>query len=173
MCQVRSLTLWCPDFLRRLALVVLLASLAGCGFQLRGTDLAELGSVQLSGVSGDARRALVDAFAGQGITVESAASEGIRVRVEDQRSIRRPVATSASIDAAQYELRIELDYHISKGSTVIAPLTTIAAERIYAVDSLNLSGSYEEQQLLLAEMQTDLAGQIIQRIESWVLVSKE
>lgn len=49
------------------------------------------------------------------------------------------------------------------------PLTTdmtVFAERIYSLDSVNLSGSYEEQQLLMDGIRADLVSQVIRRIVS-------
>jgi len=46
--------------------------------------------------------------------------------------------------------------------------TSLSAERIYSVDSLNLSGSYEEQQILMTEIRRELAGMVDRRIEAWL-----
>jgi outer membrane lipopolysaccharide assembly protein LptE/RlpB len=140
--------------------------LTGCGFQLRGTDLAALGDLNLSGVYGETRKAYVEHFAARGLNITSTLTDGITVRFEDQRSQRRPVATSATIDAAQYELRLEVDFSVHRGSETLVPLSTIWAERIYSVDSFNLAGSYEEQMMLIDDIRAELTRQILQRIES-------
>ena len=43
------------------------------------------------------------------------------------------------------------------GDEVIFTDITLAAERIYSVDTGNLSGSYEEQQILMQEIRGELA----------------
>ena len=120
------------------------------------------------GAGGDTGRALSSAIESYGVKIVPAGENVVVISIADQRSQRRPVATSANITAAQYELRLELDFSISQNSKVITPLTTVVAERIYSVDSLNLSGSYEEQQMLLADMREDLAREILARLESWL-----
>jgi len=155
----------------RILLAVTLILLAGCGFQLRGTDLSELGDLNLSGVYGETRKAYIEHFATRGLTITSTPTDGITVRFEDQRSQRRPVATSANIDVAQYELRLELDFSVHRGSESIVPLSTVWAERVYSVDSFNLAGSYEEQMMLIDDIRAELTRQILQRIESAQLES--
>ena len=68
-------------------------------------------------------------------------------------------------DAAEYELRLELDVSISRGANFLLENATLVSQRVYAVDSNNLSSSYEEQALLLSEMRVNLAEQLIRRID--------
>jgi len=164
-----SISLWVNS--HRILLAGTLILLAGCGFQLRGTDLSALGDLNLSGVYGETRKAYIEHFATRGLTITSTPTDGITVRFEDQRSQRRPVATSATIDAAQYELRLELDFSVHRGSESVVPLSTIWAERVYSVDSFNLAGSYEEQMMLIDDIRAELTRQILQRIESAQLES--
>ena len=92
------------------------------------------------------------------------ATGGVIVRIDDERSYRRPISTTAAIDAAEYELRIEVDIAIvANGNAVMA---TLVSEKTYSVDRSNLSGSYEEQSMLLAEMRRELASRMIRRVEA-------
>lgn len=89
----------------------------------------------------------------------------ISVTLLDERSLRRSVATTDVFDAAEYELRLELDVSVSRGEKFLVEDATLVSQRVYAVDSNNLSASYEEQALLLSEMRVDLAEQLIRRID--------
>lgn len=150
-------------------LIVLFVSLllTGCGFQLRGTDIGALDAISLSGsVPAETRRVLRRSLEDYGVETVAAAPGIVNVQLLDERSSRRPVATSARIDAAQYELRLELDINLVLNGKSLGQPASLSAERIYSVDSLNLSGSYEEQQILLAEIRSELAGMIIRRVEA-------
>lgn len=154
---------------KSLQILLLATLLTSCGFQLRGMDISSLESLSLSGpVSGDMRRALEQTLEDYRVATVAAAPGVVDIRLIDTRSSRRPVATSARIDAAQYELRLELDVSFALDGRSIASDISLSAERIYSVDSLNLSGSYEEQQILMSEIRDEVAGMIIRRVEAWL-----
>jgi len=158
--------LWCPEP-KHLLLFILVCALAGCGFQLRTSDISRIDAIHISGsVSSDMRRAFQESLSAHGVESTAAAPGVINVRILDQRSSRRPVSTSASIDAAQYELRLEMDIAILRDGQPLTTDMTVFAERIYSLDSVNLSGSYEEQQLLMDGIRADLVSQVIRRIVS-------
>ncbi len=152
-----------------LLLTSLILLIAGCGFQLRGTDISGLDAISLSGPAAQGIRAeLETALESSGVVRVPAAPGVLDVRLLDVRSSRRPVATSARMDAAQYELRIEVDMSLVLDGQPVAADVSLAAQRLYSVDSLNLSGSYEEQQILMSEIRAELAGLIIYRVEAWL-----
>ena len=154
---------------KSLQILLLATLLTSCGFQLQGMDISRLESLSLSGpVSGDMRRALEQTLEDYRVATVAAAPGVVDISLIDARSSRRPVATSARIDAAQYELRLELDVSYTLDGRSIASDISLSAERIYSVDSLNLSGSYEEQQILMSEIRDEIAGMIIRRVEAWL-----
>ena len=154
---------------KSLQILLLATLLTSCGFQLRGMDISSLESLSLSGpVSGDMRRALEQSLEDYRVTTVAAAPGVVDIRLIDARSSRRPVATSARIDAAQYELRLELDVSFALDGRSIGSDISLSAGRIYSVDSLNLSGSYEEQQILMSEIRDEVAGMVIRRVEAWL-----
>lgn len=162
--------MWSAKTLFNLIALASVLVLPGCGFQLRTTDISALEAISLTGsISAESRRALRQAFRQHGLATVPAAPEVVSVRLLDERSVRRPISTSARIDAAQYELRLEFDLELSLDGKAIAPGMTLVAERVYSVDSLNLSGSYEEQQTLMQEIRDELAVMIIRRIEAWLV----
>ncbi len=149
--------------------------LTGCGFQLRdrASILTDLDGVRL--VASDELAAVRDAFhralrdRGAGL-LEPAPSpaEGrlILVRLLRETSTRRSVLTSASLDAAEYVLRLEVDLSVQVEASSSPGMVTLATERTYSVDPANLSASYEEEALLLDEMREELARRMVRRVES-------
>jgi LPS-assembly lipoprotein len=159
--------LWFPERLIKYVVLATLLGVAGCGFQLRGTESGRLESLNIIGASSAPltskffRQALED----RDIQIVPAGAGVMSVYLLDERSNRRSVATTDVFDAAEYELRLELDVSISRGESFLVEDATLVSERVYAVDSNNLSASYEEQALLLSEMRTNLAEQLIRRID--------
>ncbi len=157
----RSLTLF--------ILLVCTGLIAGCGFQLRGTVAPlDIGSVKVSSSPEFApvRSAFVNGLSAQNVVVVSgAASSDMLIEILDVRNYRRPVSTTQAVDAAEYELRQEVDITISTSGDDVTE-ATLVSERIYSVDSLNLSGSYEEQRMLQREMHDELARMMMRRLEA-------
>ena len=143
-----------------------LFGVAGCGFQLRGTEAGGLESLNIMGASAapltskSFRQALED----RDVQIVPAGAGVISVHMLDERSHRRSVATTDVFDAAEYELRLELDVSISRGENFLLEDATLVSQRVYAVASGNLSGSYEERTLLLSDMRVNLAEQLIRRV---------
>jgi len=158
--------LWFPESVARYVVLATLLGVAGCGFQLRGTEAGGLESLNIMGASAapltskSFRQALED----RDVQIVPAGAGVISVHMLDERSHRRSVATTDVFDAAEYELRLELDVSISRGENFLLEDATLVSQRVYAVASGNLSGSYEERTLLLSDMRVNLAEQLIRRV---------
>ena len=159
--------MWFPERLIQYVLIAALLAIAGCGFQLRGAGSGDIQSLGIVGANAAplTSRSFRQALANRDIQVVPADTSVLTVHLLDERSIRRSVATTDIFDAAEYELRLELDISITRGEEVLLADATLVSQRVYAVDSGNLSASYEEQSLLLSEMRENLAEQLIRRIE--------
>lgn len=159
--------MWFPERVIRYVVLAALLGVAGCGFQLRGTESGHLESLNIIGAASAplTSRSFREALGDRSIQVVPAGAGVISVTLLDERSLRRSVATTDVFDAAEYELRLELDVSVSRGEKFLVEDATLVSQRVYAVDSNNLSASYEEQALLLSEMRVDLAEQLIRRID--------
>jgi outer membrane lipopolysaccharide assembly protein LptE/RlpB len=158
--------LWFPERVVRYVVLATLLGVAGCGFQLRGTETGRLESLNIIGagaaplLSRSFRQALED----RDVQIVPTGAGVISVHMLDERTHRRSFATTDVYSAAEYELRLELDVSISRGENFLLEDAMLVSQRVYAVDSNNLSASYEEQSLLLSEMSVNLAEQLIRRI---------
>jgi outer membrane lipopolysaccharide assembly protein LptE/RlpB len=141
-------------------------TVAGCGFQLRGAEPGRLESLNIIGAAAAqlTSRFFRQALKDRGVQIVPAGAAVISVQLLDERSDRRSIATTDVYSTAEYELRIELDVSISRGENFLLEEATLVSQRVYAVDSGNLSASYEERDLLLSDMRVNLAEQLIRRI---------
>ena len=168
----------------------MMTGLSGCGFHLKGRDTTGgEATVDAGGPLNSpiylipsnefaaTRRAIQQVFQDADVPlVDFHEATAIYIKRETIRRI--PIATTALIDAAEYELRIEIDLVVSPAGdndsgdgdsgdgdqAALVRTVTVSAERNYSVDTRNLSGSQEEEQLLLEDMREDLAHQAMRRI---------
>lgn len=152
---------------RAIGTALILSLLSGCGYQLRGSSLGDLLSISFSGTreAPVTFRAIRNTLEDNNVSIVAPSQDVVAVHLLDERSLRRSVATTNVIDAAEYELRLELDVSITRNEEVLLAQSTLIAERVYAVDSANLSGSFEERTLLMDEMRIELAQKLARRIE--------
>ena len=175
-----------------LVAVLLLFFLAGCGFQLRdqlrdplrdplkdqGSSLTALPSVRLDTPGdlvalGDVFRqtfrdrgvVLVETPSAEAPSAEGTGGRYIILRIEKEVASRRSMLTTAAMQVAEYVLQLEVRLQIQLAVDAAPETVTLATERTYSLDPNNLSGSQEEEALLLNEMRRALAGRMLGRIE--------
>ena len=165
----------CPSCI--VASCLALTLLTGCGFQWRGASPLDISTVAVAAPTGrtELRSALAKHLRQQGTKVveimDAASSEEdkqreLLVEILDERIYLRPLSTNIYVEAADYEIRKEVDMAISAKGKMIMPTATLFAERVYAVDPLNLTASHAEQKLLLAEVDEELAMMLLRRLEA-------
>ena len=152
---------------RRAALLLALAPLAGCGFQLRRWELgAAFKTVHVaSGRGVDLHRELAPALAQAGLrALPSAAGADLVIKLSRQRQDRRSGAIVGG-RAAEAELGLEIAFAVSNADgKVLVPERVLNAERRASVDRDNLVGSSAEQALLRQEMRDDLVAQMLRAL---------
>jgi len=155
---------------RVLVLIALALALAGCGFQLRGSDLRSSvarrtwtprhGTATRSrcGLRWSARAAEV---------LDAPTAEALVIDLIDERRDRRSISVSESAVAAEYEVIVGVRYGVrdGAGSQLIEP-QWLERERVYRADRDNILGSSEERALLEREMQNELIQQIIRSVDA-------
>lgn len=153
--------------------LLLLLTLAGCGFHLRGTwphaTLQEPALVKVSGAS--PYRALVrelnEALALAGLqNPEAAAGRHLTLEILDEQHVRRVAARARNLDVAEYELHSRVSYMIMQQDTILLAPSDVQAERTWQFDRLALAGNSEQEDRLRAEMQNELAAGILGRVRA-------
>ena len=147
-------------------MLAILLGVAGCGFQLLGSETGRFESLNIVGAGAAplTSRSLRQALEDRGIQIVPAGLGVISIHMLDERYYRRSFASTDAYSAAEYELRLELDVSISSGENFLLEDATLVSQRVYAVDLNNLSASEEEQKLLLIEMRASLAEQLLRRV---------
>ena len=150
--------------------MAILLGVAGCGFQLLGSETGHFESLNIvgTGAASLTSRSLRQALEDRNIQIVPAGPGVISIHMLDERSYRRSFASTDAYSTAEYELRLELDVSISSGENFLLEAATLVSQRVYAVDLSNLSASEEEQKLLLTEMRISLAEQLIRRVNFFV-----
>lgn len=158
--------MWFPKRVARYLLLAILLGVAGCGFQLLGSETGRFESLNIVGAGAAplTSRSLRQALEDRGIQIVPAGLGVISIHMLDERYYRRSFASTDAYSAAEYELRLELDVSISSGENFLLEDATLVSQRVYAVDLNNLSASEEEQKLLLIEMRGSLAEQLLRRV---------
>ena len=143
------------------------ATLAGCGFQLRGAEPLAFRSIALAGFAPRSPLAfeLKDALARR-VVVESdpARAELVLQALADLRE-RAVVATTAAAQVREVQLRLKLRWrtHTPAGREVTPPAELALSRDMSYSESVALAKQHEEADLY-REMQTDIVAQVLRRL---------
>lgn len=154
---------------RTLVLCLLAATLAGCGFHLRGHyELApELGVMKVhapddySTLARNIKRRLL----ALGVELPEAGTdhaEAFSLSILDEESDTRTISYNDQVEAAEYELvsRIRFEVKSPRGSVVLGPVS-VQTERVIIHSRNRLLGEADEEDLLRREMQEETAHRVL------------
>ena len=143
-----------------------------CGWHLRGyqplpDDLQTL-HLQTVDPYSNLNKSLRRSLQAAGVTlvpVQSDAPYTLDILGQDTR--RRTISTTERGKVAEYELTVQLRYAIktADNKTLLGP-DSIDVTRVYVFDENNVASTYEEEQLLISEIQRDMVQQLIRRYQS-------
>jgi len=156
---------------RAFAAVLLLASLAGCGFQLRGSSgqynmpfqSIYLAFPETSPLGTELKRNL---RAGDGVRIENDASRAQALFDVLSESRGKAILSLNSLGRVrEYSLSYTLVFRVrdANNKELLAP-TEITLRRNIAFDESQVLAKESEEQLLYRDMQTDLVQQILRRL---------
>jgi len=148
-------------------ILLLLATLNGCGFQLRGDyQLPEtLTSVSLqSQVSKELSEHMQQRFVHSGIQV-SKASQPITVRLISDKLERRTLSLFESGQVAEYELLYQVNYQLFDNEQLLLE-RTVEVARDYQDDPNFVLAKTREREMLVDEMRAEASRLILQQIIS-------
>lgn len=151
-----------------IALIILL--LQGCGFQLRGTlDIPEhwqpvyVSSENANEVANALKQNLETAEIKQ--TTDSTQAK-IILKIRNQRLSNRILSvssTSAKTQEREYTSEVEFEINDAKGNAIL-PKQKLTARRELSMDERAVLAKSEEEQLLLRDLDQELAGNIARRL---------
>ena len=156
---------------------ILLTTLYSCGYSLRNNYLLEanLESLQLklsqpnSEFSRILRRNLelagVDTIISD-TSQEASSNTEHELIISSEEISTRPVTINSRARAAQYEMRVSVEFALKNSERVLVEPEAIFVDRIYFEDIQNITGNQEEVRIITSEMRQDLVFQLIRRIES-------
>ena len=145
-----------------------LVCLGGCGFALRGSNVAThveavyVHAAPRVDVSADLERSLRSS----GVRVlDAAEAEAVTVNLFEQREERRIISTTEEAQAAEYRVELRVRYSITGADDmVLAPEQWTSATRVVPIDRNNLVGTSQEQALIRGEMSRDVVQQILRSL---------
>ena len=156
---------------RWMCLSAILMCLAGCGFQLKGSDAAS-SSAKLEGMTlqlissqprSELTREVSRALSATGLTLLEDGDAMLRLRLQPEQFTQRNVSLTAQARAAELELTLFADFTLMQAEMdPIDARATVTRQMLN--DPRNVVGKTEEIRLLRDEMRRDLADQIARRI---------
>ena len=159
--------------MRPALLSLVLCLLVGCGFQLRGTEEAEALSfdsiyIELSDVDSDILRTLEEKFERSNVQVTDRSSSAQYVAfISGERNSRRAIAHSSGQMVSEFGITRAVNLHlVNLSGDVLIVKEEVLAERFYVLNAQVLDSSFQEERLLLEEMQKDISEQIFRRINA-------
>ena len=156
---------------RWIYLSAILMCLAGCGFQLKGSDAAS-SSAKLKGMTlqlissqprSELTREVSRALTAAGLVLLEEGDAMLMLALQPEQFTQRNVSLTAQARAAELELTLFADFTLNQQETdPIDARATVTRQMLD--DPRNVVGKTEEIRLLREEMRRDLADQIARRI---------
>ncbi len=150
--------------IHKAALLGLMLVVAGCGFQLRGTQVVDSDLQQLA-LTGQDRELLVglrSLLQSNGISVAEGSAYRLEVLGYQQK---RQAAAYNGASAAQYRVEGQLDWRLSnsEGLVLIGP-EALRAERLYTYSDSTATAALSEEKMLKRELQRELSQRLVRRV---------
>lgn len=143
--------------------------LAGCGFRLRGRFELPFEKIYLDMNRNTPFTARIARLlrAGSNVTIVDSAEQAQAIlKLTRQSRERNIISYNANGEAREYELKYIVQFQLTTPrGTPYLPETTLVAVREISYDDSDYLSRDNEEALVISEMQSDLATQIIRRIE--------
>jgi LPS-assembly lipoprotein len=153
----------------RALIVVVLLTLASCGWRLQGTarlpELLATAYVDTKDPYTDFNRALRESLVASGAKVvddKSLATAVVHIRGEE--SGQRVLSVSARNTPEEYQVYYTVQYSVEGGGRELIAPDTIAMTRDYSYDETAVLAKQREQAVLREALARDLAGMVVRRL---------
>ncbi len=161
-----------------LACSLLLVSLSGCGWHLRGADFmpADLRTLHIStrDPSSDFTEMLRRSIKAAGVKIPDNATDAqYALVILNEKSESRTASVNASARVSELQLTETVEFLIlnHEGDTLI-PATTVISERIFEYNENNVLATDDERALIISEMHRDLVHRIFNRFRQLKTAAK-
>ena len=157
--------------LARIATLVLMTVLAGCGFQLRGSiDLPpEWKQLHLRSPSpnGELANAMRSGGGAAGVQWVEREDANFIVDLGPEQFQNRNLSIGANARATEFEMTMSTQMRVtSTQGEELLPLTDVSTVQIIVNDPENIAGVAEEARLLRQEMRVNLVQQVLRKLRS-------
>ena len=152
---------------RRAFLALLPASVAGCGFRLRGTAEVPFETLYLPGATGgialDLKR-YIQAGTNARAVDDPAKADAVLQFTEEAR-LKEVLSLTGTGKVREFRLRYRVGFrvHDNKGTDFV-PISVIQLTRDVTFNDAEILAKEREEQLLFRDMQTDMVQQILRRL---------
>ena len=156
----------------RALLLLALASLAACGFHLRGEARLPASAMTVTIVAADPysplKRDLEAALRRSGAVVKETGGEGVAtLKLPVMKLATEPVSISKNARVKEFRVKYEVEVELeSADGKVLLKRTPIELSREYSYDETQALGAQAEEELLKKEMERDMVQQVLRRLES-------
>jgi LPS-assembly lipoprotein len=152
---------------RRGFLGLLLASVAGCGFRIRGTAEVPFETLYLpgatSGIALDLKR-YIQAGTNARVVDDPAKAEAIMQFTEEARQ-KEVLSLTGTGKVREFQLRYRVGFRVHDGKgTEFVPRSVIQLTRDVTFNDTEILAKEQEEQILFRDMQTDMVQQILRRL---------
>ena len=148
-------------------MLLLLAAMSACGFQLRGQYTLPFASVYVSSpgasvVATELKRELTN---GPARLMTTAKDVDAQLNIIEDRRDRQILSLSGAGRVREYELKLRVSYQLVDGKgSVFIPTSEIQLSRILSYDDSRIIAKQQEEALLYQDMERDAVGQILRRM---------
>ena len=153
--------------LRSCSVLLLMAALSACGFQLRGQYAMPFASVYVSTpgasvVAAEIKREIANSPARLMATAKDADAQ---LNIIEERRDRQILSLSGAGRVREYELKLRVRYQLvdARGGVFI-PTSEIQLSRILSYDDSRIIAKQQEEAFLYQDMERDAVGQILRRM---------
>ncbi|HEU4441729.1 MAG TPA: LPS assembly lipoprotein LptE [Burkholderiales bacterium] len=148
-------------------LALLLASVAGCGFRIRGTAEVPFDTLYLpgatSGIALDLKR-YIQAGTNARVVDDPAKAEAIMQFTEEARQ-KEVLSLTGTGKVREFQLRYRVGFRVHDGKGLdFVPQSVIQLTRDVTFNDAEILAKEQEEQLLFRDMQTDMVQQILRRL---------
>jgi LPS-assembly lipoprotein len=152
------------------AALLLMLSLAGCGFTLRGSvDLPpQLRTLQIESPvpNSELVREVSRMLRNNSVALTDKPNDDIwRLGIGTEQVRERVLSVNANARAGEYEVTMDVAAQLRRGTQVVGP-ETLSVSRVYLADPENAVAKNEEAELIRSEMRRELAQQVLRRLQS-------